>query len=782
MKQFEIFAILGVIILGLLSMNLVSAELWNGASTDQLISWWSMDNDYLDQTTAGRDMVEAGSVPFVDSYTPHYKQAVNFTENAANYLLYNAAFPRPSSGNGTIEMWLRLNGSVTATDVALHMDSDGADANNVLFSFGATSLTTGQWLTDGDNLISYDYADYAQESWQHYALTWNDSVIALYLNGTMVDSTARVAVGEFNGAFRSLSIGQYYSVGPNHPFNGEIDEVMIFNVSRTALEIISDMELPAQKIPILFESSSFNATTYEGLTDGYWINFTVNNSLVNSINDVKFTYDGTEYGPTFSNNSNSLTAFFSGILLPLNVLQAAISNSFLWEVFYTNSTDSARGLNQSNNQTVGPAQFGLCNSTFDISFMNITFKDESTLALLNATVPTSSTTFWLGSPTLNRTNTFSNITANFNYTLCASPEDRTMNVHTVTQYESSGYPQRRYTETRSLSNLTTEKILYLLAQADGIYSIYQVQTENGDSITGVAVTVERQIAGVWTLVESGITDGAGAVTFWLNSNFDHRLTFIKLGFSTLQVTLRPSSSTYTVIMILQDRGAAEYNSSLEGITYSVAPRLTILNPNTNYTFWFNLSSTILTLDGFKFELLDNSSNILATNTSTDPFGNISLYFDTASYKSIRGKYSIKHNGTWIVLDSDSHWSMRSSNISERGTLLAFFKYSANLDIFGSDEGRVEYSKIVFFFTILFLLLGAISFKTGWDFTTTGGSLMLLLPIIWFASFAGFLSISYLPDLQTNIIPAAAMQKHTVALITSFLTFGFILNKLSQGRQ
>ena len=113
-----------------------------------------------------------------------------------------------------------------------------------------------------------------------------------------------------------------------------------------------------------------------------------------------------------------------------------------------------------------------------------------------------------------------------------------------------------------------------------------------------------------------------------------------------------------------------------------------------------------------------------------------------------------------------------TDIPERGTIVAFFKYMRNLNEFGEDENRQEYSRIVFFFLMLSIIMGIISYTTGWDFSTAGGSIGFLTFLVWMASYGGFLTLSY-----TGI--NGWMDQHVVAMITTLFALGFILNKFAR---
>jgi hypothetical protein len=115
--------------------------------------------------------------------------------------------------------------------------------------------------------------------------------------------------------------------------------------------------------------------------------------------------------------------------------------------------------------------------------------------------------------------------------------------------------------------------------------------------------------------------------------------------------------------------------------------------------------------------------------------------------------------------------------TERGTIYSFFKYLKDLDEFGEETKRSDLSRMLFFWIILFILVAAISFQTGWDVATQGGAITFVMLIVWIASYAGFMSLNYLPAANTAYISGTFLQKYAVAIIATFLTLGHLLNKI-----
>lgn len=519
----------------------------------------------------------------------------------------------------------------------------------------------------------------------------------------------------------------------------------------------------------IFENSeTYNSTTYETTTEGFKLNLTSDGSQLVLADLV---YDGVAYTGTKEGN-NSEMEFNRNLIIPAIDISTAQNKSFYWNVTYGSEVIPT----EINNQSVERIALGLCNATLTVPYINFTFKDEETAVSTNATIDTSTWNYYLalGDGSVNKTLLYSTTQTNNSYKFCFTPSDRTLTSELELQYSGTGYPQRRWSTSGSLTNLTSNPILYMLSSVDGTYSVYQVQDTVGNGIPGVAVQAERQFAGVWTLVEQGVTDSAGGFTGWLNPDYDHRIIFTLAGYTTIQVTVRPSSSTYTVVMAGVGTEAV-YNSSEEGMSWVVYPDLgKIILPNTTQVFSFNITANYSNLVACKMEIVNNDSVSLGTTTGCNSHGgNLSLSIPLGENKSVRAIYSVNIGEGFFILDADAYWILMVVNIPDRGTLTSFFVHLRDLNEFGSDNNRQEFSRIVFFYLILAIVMASISRATNWDLINIGGSLVFMNFIIIFGSYAGFLTLSY-----TGI--NGWMDQYVVALITSLFTVGFIFNKL-EGR-
>ncbi len=95
------------------------------------------------------------------------------------------------------------------------------------------NLGGGSWneLSTAANTLSLN-------TWQHVAGTYDGAMIRLYVNGIPVDSQA-VSVS-FSSGLRELTIGNW-AIDNSRAFPGKIDEVRVWNVTRSRSEIFNNM-------------------------------------------------------------------------------------------------------------------------------------------------------------------------------------------------------------------------------------------------------------------------------------------------------------------------------------------------------------------------------------------------------------------------------------------------------------------------------------------------------------------------------------------------------------
>ena len=439
----------------------------------------------------------------------------------------------------------------------------------------------------------------------------------------------------------------------------------------------------------LENNRTHNNESFETATESFNIN-------VEGPTSASLFYNGTEYTTIKSGNNFNRT-----IQIPVGQLG---NNSIYW-IFdgVQNSTTSY--------QNVSETVLILCDSTYKTLFLNISFKDEDDLEVINASIPTSTFVYYLGDGTITKTLTYINTSVNFNYEFCATPNE-TLTVNSLIQFkQGSLYPQRIFSQTgASLTNTTTDLILYLLSVSDGLFVTFQVFGQQSDTIEGVSVSGTRVLAGSDTLVAQGTTDAAGTVTFWLNPDFLHTLTYIKTGFETVIESIFPTQTLYTVNM--GGSAAALSTDNSEGIVIRILPSGSFLDTNTFYTFSYIINSSVLTLEEYGFELFrNNGTSIHSATDTTSTGGTLDKSFNTSNESRISMNYFYITNGTTI--NGTTFWLVYDANdfsIYHFFTRVTTYITADIFGILGDDEGY--FAKAMLSILILILVTGTISLRYG----------------------------------------------------------------------
>jgi len=397
--------------------------------------------------------------------------------------------------------------------------------------------------------------------------------------------------------------------------------------------------------------------------------------------------------------------------------------------------------------------FEVANSSLAICgtypFLNITFQDEKNDSEVGATI-TNSWSYGEQGGTISNTNTYSNSTAHNSYAFCYTPVEKNASINGTSKFDSTSYPEREYAIIGNYTNITTNLTFYLLSSGDGSYVTFQVLDASENPISNVDAKAETQLGGSWTQIDSGITDDAGGVTFWVNPDASHRFTFTKTGYDEVTTTLTPSQSTYTVYMGGNLSDAKAYDFS-RGISFIVEPNGTILINDTTYGFNFTITSNYWTLTEYGFVLFDDSNNEIGSGngvvggggkvTVIKPVGDnetISMNY----YWAVGGNYS---NGTkmWYVYDdTDFGFGLK--------TFFDDLKSYTDDEIFGLND----FSRTLIIFVIIFITIGLISYTSGM-YSPAAISVELFVMVLFFDVVLGLLpsgnAVTHFPTIVTGLI-------------------------------
>lgn len=451
-----------------------------------------------------------------------------------------------------------------------------------------------------------------------------------------------------------------------------------------------------------WNSSAFIANpSTEGDTQTYYLNLTAT-KLTNAT--ARVVFGGLSYNLDELTSNGTFKTFSVNVTVP----EVTTTDNFVFD-----NTTAFFQMNSEFNSTKNTSlqiyneKFQFCNSTVNKTYLNFTFQDESDFSTLNATLDFFSVSYVASGKSNTHTYSFSNTSGlNYAYAFCYYPPHETISATTSVKYASPGFPQRTFDDVFTLTNSTTNKILYLLGTTDGLYVTFQTTTGVGNQITGVFISVNRTDIG---FIGSQFTDESGTATFWLNPNFPHIVTASKAGYDTVTLSITPSQSQYTIVLGGQSVTNTVVDST-KGIAWDIKPASRYLLNDTTYQFNLTLSSDFYSLDSWGMNI-SNDTAYLCANSSTVATGG-TLSCDAFTGKSEFMNFTIfwEINGT-VYTDPFKYKVV--DNEGSQFSITRFFDDLKNyINDAGGFFGLTPASMKIIIFIVMFGLAGIFSYKFG----------------------------------------------------------------------
>ncbi len=472
---------------------------------------------------------------------------------------------------------------------------------------------------------------------------------------------------------------------------------------------------------------------------------------------LNVTADSTIATWWYSLNSGANTSFTPNITLDMT---QAINNITVC----ANDTTNNWGCTQSQEFFVG--NISRCGDNEGVNALNFTVLDETNSSFINATFSIN-VDFWIQNASTNKDYSYSGVSL-YNYDFCMYPNWTSMNLNYSLEAETDIYPQRDYSDTNvAISNVTTERLVYLLHSDNGIYARFVTVDNSNVPISDVTSTVAKLIGGAYTTISSGETDGAGLISFWTSPDSEYRFVFQKTGYATQTLFLTPQSiDTYYVNMGGGDVQVNDTQSFWENITYSISPKNSTLVNGTNYTFWFNISSSSGTLEGYSMSIFNQSNILLGSASGVAGVGeNLSVLVTTMNDTGGRlyGIYNYTIAGT--VKTITSSWLIEYIFV---GTA-SLYNFLVNL-VNSTALGMNDTTRGLFAFIIIFSLTAVISKVTG--INSSRSIIGFVVMFTWFFSFLNF----FTTDAALFGIDSQFMSQFWVAFLITALGVAFMFSK------
>ena len=207
------------------------------------------------------------------------------------------------SGNAiTLEAWIYPTSFQPNVWQGTILRKEGAGANGYMLRVGASGQVNFAIGTGSFGQITSPAGVLSLNTWHHVAATYNGLAMNLYVDGVMVQS------GNMTGNLGIASNPLYLGGNPSRPFPGRIDEVRIWNDTRTVTEIQNNMcniANPASEPNLVLyykfdQSTGTNLPDLAGVNNGTLMN--MNNSDWVSGSCIPMTYQSSTV--TQSNTSD----------------------------------------------------------------------------------------------------------------------------------------------------------------------------------------------------------------------------------------------------------------------------------------------------------------------------------------------------------------------------------------------------------------------------------------------------------------------------------------------
>jgi hypothetical protein len=226
--------------------------LYNGGTPAKITGaagWWRMGDDSNDSATSG------GNIATITDSSGNGNDATQSTASSQPTFKALAQSTTSVSFDGSDDSFafagssdIQLDQSYTACSWFKVNSIGSASTPRGLITWGAASLGQGRGLyIMGSSAGAFSYGgDYNLDSttsistgvWYHVAATYDGATLKVYVNGTL-DSTKTVSLSSFTYSMTHIGELYYSQSNADRHFDGDIDELALFNSALSASDIAS---------------------------------------------------------------------------------------------------------------------------------------------------------------------------------------------------------------------------------------------------------------------------------------------------------------------------------------------------------------------------------------------------------------------------------------------------------------------------------------------------------------------------------------------------------------
>lgn len=198
--------------------------------------------------------------------------ATHLNFDGVNDLVVSANASTSNTESQTYQAWFRVPSAVSTQKVILQRGFDGSGGWSVQLAISGANKLQGGIVSSLSPLIA-GTTTLVPNTWYHATLVLeNNSTLRLYLNGVL-EASASVGILNLRNSDNKLRIGSGNIASEN--FNGDIDEVRVWNKVLNATDILNTMNCELQ-------ASETGLVAYYKFNQG---NDLLNNAAVNSLLD-----------------------------------------------------------------------------------------------------------------------------------------------------------------------------------------------------------------------------------------------------------------------------------------------------------------------------------------------------------------------------------------------------------------------------------------------------------------------------------------------------------------
>ena len=320
------------------------------------MGWYPFNGNANDESGNGNHGIVNGPVLSTDANGTQNSSSYDFDGQDDFISIGNSSSLNPS-GVLSFSSWFNLDDLNNNNNTIIGRNTDNSGADGYGYNFGvlndsngvSSKLRFGLGQQSNGSVTDVDHVkSISANNWYHYAVTYDEANVRVYLNGVKVHSAPFTRSGgnhqnnfeTFIGKYRPQSSGSQQS---NQLFRGKLDNIGVWNRALTDVEVaqLYTLEIDTTPPTVSLEKNFTSNSVENGET--VVVTATFSEPMTSS--------------PTINISNES-------IAIPMNVGSTPVVWSYSWTVSVTTSTTLS--LTVSGNDLAGNAYTGNESLSFDI--------------------------------------------------------------------------------------------------------------------------------------------------------------------------------------------------------------------------------------------------------------------------------------------------------------------------------------------------------------------------------------------------------------------------------